>query len=349
MSGAALARLSLAACVAAVIAAIGACGGSPSKPSAPVIALTVLVTNDQGQLIANAQVKVLDGPNAGRTATTDTSGKALLSNLVSSGFTVEVTASGYGTATQGVTVTGAVAITVKLSARPPNITGLTASSNRAEPGDSIQLTATVRDDPVPADQLTYQWSSTAGTFTGTGPSVQWQAPKGPATPADYVLTLTVSKKVSGPAGNSDVSATADVTVHVNDSYKEIKDLALTFFDDFTNFNVSPETCVRNFTDSCPGKAAELSDIQYNRTHYHIESGTYSVQSITLNSDRTSADVVVPCTFRSIVTDPTRPTNGQEEVSTGICTLTAVYEGWHWWLCDSHDRSPSAKPGFRIVF
>jgi hypothetical protein len=39
---------------------------------------------------------------------------------------------------------------------------------------------------------------------------------------------------------------------------------------------------------------------------------------------------VPCTFVSI-----QKTTGKTETANGTCNLTAVYESFKWFLCDSH--------------
>ena len=66
-----------------------------------------------------------------------------------------------------------------------------------------------------------------------------------------------------------------------------------FLTDFTMVPVTPEQCVRNFSDSCRGKRAELTDVQQNRQLFQILGGQFSVASVTLNSNKTSADVVAP--------------------------------------------------------
>lgn len=228
------------------------------------------------------------------------------------------------------------------------IASLTASSTRAEADADITLTASVENTDTPVDRLVFEWSADKGTFIGTGPRVRWRAPKGEKTPAFYDLKLTVVDKyvVVDADGNSEPRenrASAATRVTVNDSRAEITDLVLTFLGDFANSSVSPETCVRNFSDSCPGKREELGDIQNNRRMYTITGSRFSVGSITFADAMTWADVSAPCEFTSII-----KATGKVEIARGTCLLTAVYENSRWWLCDSHIRG-TTLPGFRFVF
>src|SRR5436190_6070791 len=105
---------------------------------------------------------------------------------------------------------------------------------------------------------------------------------------------------------------------------------------FGNYNVRPQECVSNFIDSCPGKAFELSDITAERQNFQILFATFSVSSITFDSDKKSSTVVGPCVFFDIVKE-----SGVRERVSAICTLTGVYENFKWFLCDSH---AAAGPG-----
>jgi hypothetical protein len=81
----------------------------------------------------------------------------------------------------------------------------------------------------------------------------------------------------------------------------------------------------------------LSDVTNNRINFQILSGTYTNVSISVDGARTSADVSGLCTFVDIPKDPKNPNYGKRESVSGICTLTAVYENWKWFLCSSHFR------------
>jgi hypothetical protein len=156
--------------------------------------------------------------------------------------------------------------------------------------------------------------------------------------------------VNGASQPRENRTSATAVIHVNDSYAEVRDLTLTFLEDFSHSAVPPATCVRNFSDSCAGKAAELDDIADNRNRYVIQSSSFSFGTVTFNPDRTYADITAPCQFTSLQIKDTlgNPTNLVVTVK-GTCILTAVYEQWHWWLCDSHFRETVApfNSGFRF--
>jgi len=230
---------------------------------------------------------------------------------------------------------------------PPRITTLYALNSRVEVDDFAELIADVQDSETSVDELTYEWSSDkgTGTFVGSGRRVRWQAPRLRPTPDPYVLTLTVTENYEEAGAKKQHKVSASTTVHYNDSYREVSTLATTFLNDFATFDVSPEACVRNFTDSCPEKFDELGDIRDNRRNYRVRSGTVSLQSITFNRERTNATAVLSCRFEATVVIPQTPgvKPGQTETANGMCTITAVYEPaqWKWFLCDSKYKGSSS--------
>src|SRR5688572_880116 len=134
---------------------------------------------------------------------------------------------------------------------PPVIRSITASVDRVEVDQPVVFTAAVEDRESPTAQLRYAWSSTAGTFTGTGTTVSWRPLATLATPANPVVTLTVSEDY--PARNAQgqtvtrthqVNGTANVRVH--NSPAEVGAMAVLFLEDFSRQLRPPETVVRNF-------------------------------------------------------------------------------------------------------
>ena len=226
----------------------------------------------------------------------------------------------------------------------PVIESITVGADRAEADTEVTVTAAVRDAETAVEQLRLEWTSTAGTFSGTGPSVRWRAPKGPATPAEYVLTLTVTETYG--TGQQHVVSSASSAVRVHDSPAEVSRLALDFLRDFTNSAVAPEDTVKYFTDSCGGKQAELEDVRKNREHYQIVQSRYSVQSVSLDSQLTRGDVRAPCEFTSRVIrcHPEIPNCvvGMTVPVEGICAMTVRYEQRRWWLCESSFVSPTLQ-------
>jgi hypothetical protein len=223
----------------------------------------------------------------------------------------------------------------------PAVGALTASAPRVEAGESVQVSATVDNGGFPADQVKLAWTASPnnGRFSGTGSQVSWQAPGAPAdTPDTYTLSLTATARYKDAGQPKEYVAAVSVPVHYNDSNREITNISLQFLTDFTTFSVSPAQCVRNFSDVCPGKADELKDITTNRAEFHILGGDFFVQSITYNPSRTFANIVAPCTFDDI---PNK--TGIREKVQGICLLTATYQNWAWWLCDSHFKGIATTP------
>jgi hypothetical protein len=216
---------------------------------------------------------------------------------------------------------------------------LAASSDRVEADQEITVTVVVEDDVTPVDQLTYEWSAEPfkGTFTGSGRQVRWRPPHPQTTPDTYRLTLTVVEKYteSGVAKEHRTIATP-IQVHYNDSYAEVSKLSTDFLNDFATYALSADQCVRNFSDNCRGKADELGDIRANRLNFQIQSARLGTPAVRFNGSLTFANSDVPCTFVSI-----QKSTGKTETATGTCLLTAVYENFKWFLCDSSFRGTAS--------
>jgi hypothetical protein len=215
---------------------------------------------------------------------------------------------------------------------PPTIASVTPTSPRVEADQTVDVTVDVQDAETPVDQLTYEWSAapSAGVFTGSGRTVTWRAPHLQTTPDLYTITVTVTEKFTEGGVAKEFKVASTVPIHYNDSYRDVNRLATDFLvDKFGNYNVTPQQSVSNFSDSCPGKASELSDVQANRQFFQILSATFSGATVTFNRSMTEGAVVGRCEFEDI----TKATGKKQRV-TGVCTLTTVYENWQWFLCDS---------------
>ena len=105
--------------------------------------------------------------------------------------------------------------------------------------------------------LTYEWSAPTGSFSGTGPIVTWTPGADAVTPADFVVTLTVTERYASGAATLENKVTGTVTAHVNNSPKELADLSLRFLDDFATSSVSPDT-VRLASSAIPAAARRTS-------------------------------------------------------------------------------------------
>jgi hypothetical protein len=230
---------------------------------------------------------------------------------------------------------------------PPTIEWLFTNTDRAEINGKIELSAVVSDAETDPANLQYEWTATGGSFSGTGRSAVWTAP-GSANPAVHELKLTVVDRYTatdadGRTQTKETRVSKTTTAHVNDSQAELSALALTFLDDFVHSERSPEFCVRNFSDSCRGKAEELSDIQRNRSLFVNDPNrsSFRISSIGYNTggnvptQATFATVLAPCEFGS-----TEKSTGIFGVARGTCRLTNVYEDFRWRLCESNFLPPA---------
>ena len=243
----------------------------------------------------------------------------------------------------------------------PSIEAITVSSERVEVDDEITLTAVVKDEETPLDQLAFQWKAEAGTFSGEGASVKWRAPKDAQTPADYEIALTVTETYGTPDTSGvrpqNMSAAKSPVIRVHNSPKELGDISMRFLSNFADSTVPAATCLRDFSDSCRGKGEEKVDIDHNRAYYRILSSSLELKSVSVAPSRSNANVTVACSFTSRVEScspsgpsvPACSTVGSTESVKGDCNMTAVYEQKRWWLCDSRFASngllPTSMRGF----
>jgi hypothetical protein len=243
--------------------------------------------------------------------------------------------------------------------QPPVIDSIAISTDRAEVDTDVTVTATVRDAETPIDQLAFEWKADVGTVTGTGAVVKWRAPKGAPTPRDYTLTLTVTETYGSPDASGvrpkNTTTATSVAVRLHDSSKELADLSMSFLRDFANSSVSPSTCLRDFTDSCPGKKFERDDIENNRNKFQILGSTLNFKEAFVARDQLTANMRATCSFTSRrikcgPDDSVGCTVGAIENADGDCLLTARYEQKRWWLCDSNfSPNGTLTPSMRAFF
>lgn len=232
---------------------------------------------------------------------------------------------------------------------PPTIKAITIGASRAEVGDVIPITADIEDAETPVDQLKYTWTSSVGSFTGTGRQVTWTLAKGAATPADVTFSVAVTETFADVddankpvTRENKVSFDAPGSLRVHDSPAEIGKIVFAFLVTyFGNSNVSADAAVVDFIDPCPdcpsGKADERHDVQDNRDRYTFISSSIEILGVDVNTARTFAFVDAYCAFTS-----TEKSSGISGTAVGICSLTALYSNGRWWLCESHARPlPSA--------
>lgn len=244
----------------------------------------------------------------------------------------------------------------------PVIESLTVSAERTEAESDVTLTAIVKDDETPVEQLAFEWKAeggaNGGTFTGTGPSVKWHASRDAGTtPRDYSFTLTVTETYGTPDAQGTrpkhtVTASGG-SIRVHDSQKELGDMSVNFLKAFADSSLSSSSCLRDFTDSCPGKRAEKNDIDDNRIKFQILSSNLSLKSVSVSSGQVSATMRVSCGFTSkrLKCQPEDGAScvvGKIESVAGDCIMTGRYEQKRWWLCDSNFDGV-LLPGMRGFF
>ncbi len=235
---------------------------------------------------------------------------------------------------------------------PPTVTSVVAQGARpkepaqfADLGEQITITATVKDDETPIDQLAFQWTADNGTLTGSGPSVSWKAPDSGTTPFESTIHLTIVERyVTTDSIIHENTVNQTTTVNVHDSTKEVGDLAVQFLTDFSHSEIPPETVVRNFSDKCRGKAAELSDVKHNRNCFVITDSFVGSPTAVINFDSVctsfrprAADACIGVPVRWVSTGKGCQDElpaGATGVSEGTDWVTAVYQGPKWYLCDS---------------
>jgi hypothetical protein len=206
-------------------------------------------------------------------------------------------------------------------------------------GETVNVTATVTDAETPINQLTYEWSSSAGgTFGPNAATTTWTAPATVpgTTPVNATLTLTVTERVDATHNNR---ATATSVVNLHNSAKEVGDLAVLFLEEFSK-QLPVDTVMRNFTTACPEAAAERMDVAKSNAEFEIQR--YSVDS----KHSTSVPFAGTCPFvgRSPTGDACALVNvswtarnkstGTVGTNSGIDQVTALLENGAWKLCAS---------------
>lgn len=217
----------------------------------------------------------------------------------------------------------------------PVITSLAAGTIRAEVDDEVTVTAQVAPGEG-AGTLTYQWSATVGTVTGTGPTATWSLDGDTVkTPTNVVVSLTVVKpyqaRVDGQIVNREHRVTEQAEpFRLHDSEAEVSTMVLHFLVDlFGDSRKSADQCLVDFWPDCPGTALEHADIEKNRKERRILNADAEIADISFNGTGTAGLVWADCTFE----DEDRAT-GVQETYTGDCRLDVVYHDARWWICSS---------------
>jgi hypothetical protein len=232
----------------------------------------------------------------------------------------------------------------------PIVSGISSRGSRpgvpnrfADLDETITVTATVTDAETPSDQLRYEWTADAGTFSGTGREVTWRAPAQATTPAEVRLNLVVvetyqSVNAQGLPVTAEHRVPGLLTVRLHASAKEVRDMAVDFLVDFSRQQLSPEQVVRNFTDACAGKGSELTDVRNNQRDFTITAFTVEpnppVEIAFGGVCRDRGRTGDACTYVPVRWESIEKATGRRLVTTGVDQVNALYENNRWRLCDS---------------
>jgi hypothetical protein len=222
-------------------------------------------------------------------------------------------------------------------------------ANFADVGETVPVTAAVHDDDTPAAQLEYQWSASAGTFSGTGANVNWMAPPSASTPADVTITLKVVDHYGFPGQTPAFtqSVTGTTTISLHDSANEVGTMARQFLLDFSDSSIRDVAYImRNFQPGCYGTADETDQVAGNRVNFNIVRSVIGGVSVTVpfgnalcpipgRIQHGDACTAVPSHWESVVLE-SGPLKGQLQIVDGVDWVAAFYypDQKAWKLCDS---------------
>lgn len=224
-------------------------------------------------------------------------------------------------------------------ATSPIVRSIKVPSSRVEAGTDITITAVVDDAETPLSELTFQWSASAGTITGSGTTATWRMPPGIKSGVDVVIGLTVFDSHDTVVNNFVVKqqfvATAiSAPFRVHDSVAEVKELARKFLVDlFGNSSVPAEACVVDFADVCAnfgeGQANELQQIIAHRAGYVVISAQILNQKVVFST----ADFGSVHSATLFVDRP--KTSKVRGTTCGDFEVTVIYVDRRWWICESY--------------
>jgi hypothetical protein len=150
---------------------------------------------------------------------------------------------------------------------PPIISSLTPSATELPPEGSCTIGCTASD--ADGDSLTYAWTASGGTITGTGDSVSWDAP---ATEGTYTISVEVSDGHGGTASDS-----CDIVVEMKYGSIDIQSSpagAAVYLDGVDTGNITPYV----ITGLAPGSYTVMLD------YYHYK---YRQQTVTVAPNETT--------------------------------------------------------------
>jgi hypothetical protein len=234
-------------------------------------------------------------------------------------------------------------------------------STFADLNDQIAVIATVTDKETPVSQLTYAWTASTGTISGTGATVLWTAPGTLTTsPTTVTLQLSVTETFTENGITHRQTTTSAVAIYVHDTNKEILDMAEDFLRLFT-LQVPEDQILHNFSINCAGRKDEAHDIEHNQDFF-TQRPTWSITRlppVEINFGGTwppygltaDANSRLRVHWDAYHKNPSDPDFGTTDNTNGIGLLTGVLENNQWLLCQSSfagDPAASTAPAHQIM-
>jgi hypothetical protein len=377
------AHLAAILCAAAVAAACGGTGPGPGpKPGAVTV---TAVSPATGTTFGGTTITITgSGFAAGATVLIGGAPATDVAVASSTSITAKTPARPAGAATISVTVGTASAslasaftfvtpsagpntppVVSEIGVQPPRVNQPAALATM---GDIIKLTVSVNDAETPVSDLTFQWTAVpnAGTFSASGPNVEWTTPASVSSPQLITLTLTVIERYVEPDPQGlpvqrEHKVQRSTAIKVHDSRKEVIDMAVDFWKLFLTLSItSPEAVLHNFSKTCDGGSGynnEYGDIETHREdiaeilEYTITPPTvfeyaFGSRRACSRKDGSAGDTCVEVPVR--VTERVKATNTIREVS-GTGFLTGVYEDEQWRLCHSLWTGADTLTGNPVIY
>ena len=212
----------------------------------------------------------------------------------------------------------------------------------------MPVSVEVTDAESPISALKFNWSASAGTFSGSGRQVTWNAPASVPVPSTVTLNLEVVEPFTYQGRNVENKVAGSTTVSLHNSTKEVGDMARQFLLDFSDSSIKDlPTIMRNFEPTCPGTTDETYQVSINRRLFNILSSSIGESAVTLKFGGTcpfrnrAADACVQISAywkSAFVSDNPESNNkiGDITEASGTDQLTAFYyrNQRRWRLCDS---------------
>jgi hypothetical protein len=164
-------------------------------------------------------------------------------------------------------------------------------ANFADALEEVPVSVEVTDAESSINDLKFNWTSSVGTFSGTGAKVTWKAPDKVDAPTVVTLNLEVVETYTSQGKPVTNNPKGSATLSLHDSVKEAGDMARQFLLDFSDSSIPVPFVMRNFDPTCYGTSEETAQVADNRTNFTIIAST-------IGPPNTSVKFGGICSFRS---------------------------------------------------